>query len=114
MFAKAFIEQVRNLAFFEFLTDWIFKWIEERKNQCEDLQEECNNLIMTIGSSELLKNSGAMAVAGVCIVIAFGILGLFFVIGKLSTKARSVYNAIYNAIVWNPIIRYVLQSTLKL
>ena len=55
-----------------------------------------------------------MAAAGVCIVIAVGILGLFFVIGKLSVKARSVYKAIYNAIVWNPMIRYVLQSTLKL
>ena len=49
-FAQTFIEQVRNLAFFEFLTDWAFQWIERKKEQCAN-DDTCNSLIIDIGSS---------------------------------------------------------------
>ena len=55
-----------------------------------------------------------MAVAGFGIVLSLAVLGIFFALGKLSAGAMKVYTTIYNALVWNSLLRYVLQSTLKL
>ena len=33
--AHTFIKEVRNLAFFEFLTDWIFELLTPTENNCE-------------------------------------------------------------------------------
>ena len=49
-----------------------------------------------------------MAAVGLGICVAVGTLGLLFAVGKLSVKVQKVYSLIYNALVWNPIIRYVL------
>ena len=38
--ASIFIEQVRNLAFFEFVTDWIFNWLASKEKSCQDEEGE--------------------------------------------------------------------------
>ena len=42
--AKEFIGQVKNLAFFEFLTDQIFDWINRSKLQCK-MEGKCSGFI---------------------------------------------------------------------
>ena len=111
--AQFFIKQVRNLAFFEFLTDWIFAWLDEKFKNCNE-EDSCSNIFVRIGQNKLFRNSGVMAVAAGCLVITSVGLGALYLIGKKSSKVISIAKEIKKAMFWNTFIRYVLQSTLKL
>ena len=55
-----------------------------------------------------------MAFVGVGMAFTVAMIGLFYFLGKLKARAMKIYSAIFNAVCWNSMIRYVLQSTLKL
>ena len=88
--ASIFIEQVRNLAFFEFVTDWIFDWLATEEDDCLDAEEvECDvvntqSSIDRLGSDNFLKNAGFMALAGLGLIVGLVALGLLFTIGLKS------------------------------
>ena len=111
--ANIFIKQVKNLAFFEFLTDWIFTLLDEKFKDCSDT-EKCGNFFEQVAQSALFRNAGVMAVTALCLTLTTAALGILYIVGKYSSKVLSVVVKIKNALFWNTFIRYTLQSTLKL
>ena len=112
--ASDFIDQVRNLAFFEFLTDWVFDLFKPEENECELSTEvdcfydESKVGEKRLGSSNFLKNAGFMALAGLGLVVTLIVLGVLVVAGKKSERAIKVYNLIKRELFWNGLIRYIL------
>ena len=82
--ASDFIEQVRNLAFFEFLTDWVFDLYKSDESQCETecSGDESRVGVDRLGSSNFLKNAGFMALAGIGLILTLLALAILIVVGK--------------------------------
>ena len=55
-----------------------------------------------------------MLVGGIMLGIVLVSLGACFLIGKFSEKVKQVYLRLKAKVIWNTVIRYFLQSTLKL
>lgn len=111
--ASIFIEQVRNLAFFEFVTDWIFVALASTESECESEDDSCNTTtnqsgIEKTGSDSFLKNAGFMAVAGIGLLIALVALAVLFAIGLKSQRVNKLYRTIKQHLFWNGLIRYIL------
>ena len=109
--ASIFIEQVRNLAFFEFVTDWIFDALASTESECES--DSCSTStnqsgIEKTGSDSFLKNAGFMAIAGIGLLIALVALAVLFAIGLKSQRVNKLYKTIKQHLFWNGLIRYIL------
>ena len=105
--ASIFIEQVKNLAFFEFLTDWIFTLLDNKFKDCPE-KEKCGNVFEQVAQSTLFRNAGVMAVAAAGLALTTAGLAILYITGKKSAKVLAYAVKIKNALFWNTFIRYTL------
>ena len=55
-----------------------------------------------------------MLIGGILLSVVLAGLGACFLIGKFSEKVKQAYIFLKKKVIWNFVIRYFLQSTLKL
>ena len=53
-------------------------------------------------------------IGGIGLGVVLIILSVSFLIGKFNARVKTAYLSIKKKVIWNSIIRYFLQSTLKL
>ena len=128
--ARLALEQVKVLAFFEFVdTTWFTKWVHEslgiecKECEEEDVEEYPNRLLeesntsgdkvqmepdaTRLGSIDIVENLGIMLLFAFLLLVIVACLMLLRVIVKFNPEARGIYLKIKRKIFWNAFIRYV-------
>ena len=120
---KILIGELRSLAFLEFIpSEWFKKvlrgifGVEKPESQCRDDEAAiCEGQgSEALGSSDLIENTGSMLFIAFAVLLIFLLLGLLGLAAKKYDKVRSLFKTIKKKLLYNSILRYVLQSTLKL
>ena len=112
------LEILKDLVFFEFVKKAISKIASDPA--CEDLENICKanqgvtSSIDRINNDGFFANAEVMIIGGVILGLAFIAVGVCFVLGKYSPKAKAIYMKIKGKVMWNSVIRYFFQSTLQL
>ena len=129
-FANALFEQLKKLAFFEFvdtkpIKEEIAKFLHisidsessESGLNRRRLQELLENDEVSLkeassadrfGSKSLFDNSGVMILIGIILLLLVAILALFGLLLRKSAKVRSAINKIWHKIFYNTLIRFSL------
>ena len=138
-FAKTLLEQLKKLALFEFIDTAPIKTaikdflriggpeyqgetqsaknsrnLSEKDNEKEEQQSFAEPSVSRLGSNDLLENSGVMILAAVAMIILIAALLVVRVVMKNSPRARAIVSKINQKIFFNALIRFLLQSNLKM
>ena len=116
------LEFLKQLVFFEFFKKMLAGMTDNV--DCDELDgAQCTickvhkgvaSRIVRLNNEGILQNSQVMLIGGILMsVVLFG-LGTCFLIGKFSEKVKQAYLFLKRKVIWNSVIRYFLQSTLKL
>ena len=129
------LQGLKSIALFEFIPTESFKsqlkellGVEDESPQVidDDSSSSCGangseedsvtekSGIERVGTPSLIDNMGAMLLIGLLICLLLLILLLLRICTKRSPCARRVYEAIKKKLFYNTLLRFVLQSTLKL
>lgn len=117
---KVVIREFRSIAFLEFIpTEWF-------KNEMRNLlsvdkpEDKCKSGVCdaqgaeVYGTTDLIENMGVMLLIG-CVILAVIVLLILLKILKSKCECvRAGYEAIKSKVFYNSILRFVLQSSLKL
>ena len=121
--SRIIITELKSLAFMEFIpTEWFKQNIrsslgieESPVTQCSEEDAICEESgSARLGSTDLVDNMGAMLLVAVALVLALVLLVVLGLLCRKSEKGKKCYLEIKKNLLYNSILRYMLQSSLKL
>ena len=121
---RIIISELKSLAFMEFIpTEWFKKSLRSALGIEELEKDPCNDELEAIcdrsgserlGSSDLVENMGAMLLIAFGLILVLALLVVLGILGRKYTKIRKAYLSVKKKVLYNSLLRYVLQSSLKL
>ena len=122
---ETIVKELKSLAFMDFipkediqkeLKDYI--GLEKESDEIQKIENGPGEQaigIDRVGSTSLIDNLGVFLLIGIFIVLIFLLLGLLYLIQRCCPgRIRKCYQLIKKKLLYNTILRYVLQSTLKI
>lgn len=117
--ATTFIKELRKLALLEFIP---LKWFQDSVKSVFGMQTEssdtdsdsCTELSSDLCGKSLLDNLGAMPLIALAILLLIGLMMLSKWLARKYAAFGRFYLSLKRKIFFNSLIRFVLQSTLKM
>ena len=109
--ARIFLRQLKNLALLEFIPYHLIFGKDEKEEEKSAADEQ--NGIERFGSNHLVNAMGAMLVIGLALVILLVLLLVLSILAKRHTCIERVFSFLKKKLVYNAVLRFILQSTVK-